>query len=121
MADTLSDSNVAIFLAQRGTEEPEFTEPKQAVEDAGANVDVLGSETGEVETVNSDLEPGGSYEIEKTFSEVSSDDYDGLVVPGGTVGADTLRIDEDAVRFIQEFAEATKPMGVIFPVKGWAR
>jgi protease I len=113
MADTLNDSNVAIFLAQRGTEEPEFTEPKQAVEDAGASVDVLGTETGEVETVNSDLEPGDSYEIEKTFSEVSADDYDGLVVPGGTVGADTLRLDDDAVSFIREFAEATKPMGVI--------
>lgn len=113
MADPLSDTTVAIFLAQRGTEEVEFTEPKEAIEDAGASVDVLGAETGEVETTNNDLEPGDSYGIEKTFDEVSPDDYDGLIVPGGSVGADTLRMDDGAVSFVREFAEATKPMGVI--------
>ena len=109
----LSDRNVAIFLAQRGTEEVEFTEPKDAVEDAGASVDVVGTETGEVQTVNNDLEPGDSYEIEKSFSEISSDDYDALIVPGGAVGADSLRMDEDAVNLVGEFAEAQMPLGVI--------
>lgn len=113
MADPLSDTTVAIFLAQRGTEEVEFTEPKEAVENAGADVEVLGTETGEVQTVNNDLEPGDSYEIEKTFSEISPDDYDALIVPGGAVGADTLRMDEDAVGLVGEFAEAQMPLGVI--------
>lgn len=113
MADTLSDRNVAVFLAPRGTEEVEFTEPKEAVEDAGASVDVVGAETGEVQTVNNDLEPGDTFEVEKTFSEVSPNDYDALLVPGGAVGADQLRADGDAVSLVREFAEATKPMGVI--------
>ncbi len=113
MADTLTDTNVALFIAQRGTEEVEFTEPKEAVEDGGASVDVVGAETGEVQTVNNDLDPGESFEVEKTFSEVSPSDYDGLVVPGGAVGADQLRANEDAVGFVKEFFEADKPMGVI--------
>lgn len=113
MADTLTDRNVAVFIAPRGTEEIEFTEPKEAVEDAGANVDVVGAGTGEVQTVNNDIEPGDTFEVEKTFSEVSADDYDALIVPGGAVGADQLRANDDAVSFIKEFADERKPMGVI--------
>ncbi|WP_266075768.1 type 1 glutamine amidotransferase domain-containing protein [Haladaptatus caseinilyticus] len=113
MADTLDDTTVAIFIAQRGTEQVEFTEPKEAVEDAGGTVDVIGAETGEVRTVNNDLEPGDSFQVERTFSEISSDEYDALLVPGGAVGADRLRADENAVRLVREFAEAGKPMGVI--------
>jgi protease I len=113
MAESLADTNVAVFLAQRGTEEVEFTEPKGAVEDAGASTDVVGAETGEVQTVNNDLDPGDTFEVEKTFSEVSPDDYDALVVPGGSVGADQLRADGDAVDFVREFIEAEKPAGVI--------
>ena len=113
MSESLSDTTVAILLAPRGTEEPEFTEPREALTDAGATVDVVGVETGEVQTVNNDLEPGGSYEVEKSFSEVSADDYDGLVVPGGSVGADELRADEECVEFVWQFVEADKPTGVI--------
>ena len=113
MTESLADTTVAIFIAQRGTEQVEFTDPKEAVEDAGASVDVLGAETGEVEAVNDDLDPGDSFEVEKSFSEVSSGDYDALLIPGGAVGADNLRADEDAVGLVREFADARKPMGVI--------
>lgn len=113
MADSLDDTNVAIFIAQRGTEQVEFTDPKAAVEDAGATVEVLGAETGEVEAVNNDLEPGDSFEVEKAFSAVSASDYDALLIPGGAVGADNLRADENAVDLVREFADAGKPMGVI--------
>jgi protease I len=113
MADSLEGKSVGIVLAPRGSEEVEFTEPKSAVEDAGGSVDVLGIETGEVETVNGDLDPAGSYEIEKSFDEVTVEDYDGLVVPGGTVGADTLRGDDTTVEFVQDFFETEKPLAVI--------
>ncbi|WP_435076921.1 type 1 glutamine amidotransferase domain-containing protein [Halococcus sp. AFM35] len=113
MADALEGKTVGIVLAQRGSEEAEFTEPKEAVEDAGASVDVLGTETGEAQTVNNDLEPGDSYEIEKTFAEASVEDYDGLVVPGGTVGADTLRGQDEPVAFIHDFFATEKPLCVI--------
>ena len=113
MADSLEDENVAVFIAPMGTEEVEFTDPKEAVEDAGASVDVVGAETGDVETVNGDINPGGLYEVERTFSEVSVEDYDGLVVPGGCVGADQLRADDDAVGFVHDFFETEKPLCVI--------
>ncbi|WP_121744660.1 type 1 glutamine amidotransferase domain-containing protein [Natronorubrum halophilum] len=109
----LEDVTVAVFLAQEGSEEIEFTEPMETVSEAGATVDVIGSETGEARTVNNDLEESESYEIEKTFEEVSADDYDAVIVPGGTVGADTLRTQEEGVELLREHVEAGKPAAVI--------
>jgi protease I len=113
MANELQGKKIAILLAPVGSEQAEFTEPKKAVEDEGAVVDVVGIQTGEAQTMNSDVNPGETFTVEKTFSEVSADEYDGLIVPGGTVGADNLRADEDAVNFIHAFFEQAKPVGVI--------
>ncbi len=113
MANELQGKKIAILLAPVGSEQVEFTEPKKAVEDEGASVDVVGIETGDAQTMNSDVEPGETFTVEKTFSEVSADEYDGLVVPGGTVGADNLRGDPDAVAFVKSFFEQGKPVGVI--------
>jgi protease I len=113
MANELQGKKVAILLAPVGTEQAEYTEPKKAVEDAGGTVEVIGIQTGDAQTMNSDVNPGETFTVEKTFSEVSADEYDGLVIPGGTVGADTLRAEEDAVNFIHSFFEQGKPVGVI--------
>jgi len=113
MANELQGKRIAILLAPVGTEQAEFTEPKKAVEAEGATVDVVGIETGEAQTMNSDVNPGETFTVEKTFSEVSAEEYDGLVIPGGTVGADTLRAEADAVNFIHSFFEQAKPVGVI--------
>jgi protease I len=113
VADELQGRKVAILLAPVGSEQVEFTEPKKAVEEAGASVDVVGIESGEAQTMNSDVNPGESFTVEKTFSEVSPDDYDALIVPGGTVGADNLRGSEEAVSFVRGFFEQAKPVGVI--------
>jgi protease I len=113
VANELQGTKIAILLAPVGSEEAEFTEPKKAVEEAGASVDVIGLQTGDAQTMNSDVNPGETYQVEKTFSQVSSDDYDGLVVPGGTVGADNLRGNSEAVSFIRSFFEQQKPVGVI--------
>jgi protease I len=113
VANELQGRRVAILLAPVGTEQVEFTEPKKAVEDAGAQVDVVGIQTGEAQTMNSDVNPGETFTVEKTFSDVSPNDYDGLIVPGGTVGSDNLRGSEEAVNFIHGFFEQQKPVGVI--------
>ncbi len=113
MANELQGRRVAILLAPVGTEQVEFTEPKKAVEDAGAQVDVVGIQTGDAQTMNSDVNPGETFTVEKTFSDVSPDDYDALIVPGGTVGADNLRGSEEAVSFVHGFFEQQKPVGVI--------
>ena len=113
MPNELQGKKIAILLAPVGSEQAEFEQPKKAVEDAGATVDVVGLQTGDAQTMNSDVNPGDTFTVEKTFSEVSADEYDGLVVPGGTVGADNLRADEEAVNFIHSFFEQAKPVGVI--------
>ena len=113
MANELQGRKVAILLAPVGSEQVEFTEPKKAVEDAGASVDVIGIQAGEAQTMNSDVNPGETFTVEKTFAEVSPDDYDALIVPGGTVGADNLRGSDEAVSFLRGFFEQAKPVGVI--------
>jgi protease I len=113
VTNELQGRKVAILLAPVGTEQVEFTEPKKAVEDAGAQVDVVGIQTGEGQTMNSDVNPGETFTVEKTFSDVSPDDYDALIVPGGTVGSDNLRGSEEAVNFVHGFFEQQKPVGVI--------
>ena len=113
ISQPLRGRKVAILLAPAGSEQAEFTEPKQAVKDAGAYVDVIGAEPGEARTYNHDLEPGETFTVDKTFDQVSADDYDALIVPGGTVGADKLRGNADAVRLIRGFFQAGKPAGVI--------
>lgn len=114
MADQpLRGRKVAILLAPAGTEQAEFTEARKAVTEAGADVDVIGTQAGPARTVNHDLDPGETFTVDKTFGQVSADDYDALIVPGGTVGADELRGEPAAVRFVRGFFGAGKPAGVI--------
>ncbi len=113
MANELQGRKVAILLAPVGTEQAEFVQPRQAVQDAGAAVDVVGFEVGEAQTMNSDVNPGETFNVEKAFSDVSADEYDALIVPGGTVGTDNLRGNPEAVDFVRAFFEQSKPVGVI--------
>lgn len=110
---TLHGKKIAILIAPRGTEEPEFVQPKKAVEDAGATVVVVGLEAGAAQTVNNDLDPGSKYSVDKSIGEVSASEFDGLVIPGGSVGADKLRSDKKVVSFVHDFFAQEKPVGVI--------
>jgi protease I len=113
MANELQGRKIAILLAPVGTEQAEFTEPKKAVENAGASVEAVGIQPGDVQTMNSDINPGDTFTVEKAFSEVSPEDFDALIVPGGTVGADNLRGSDEAVGFVRGFFEQAKPVGAI--------
>ncbi len=109
----LQGKKIAILIAPRGTEEPEFVQPKHAVEAEGADVTVISLKSGKAETVNNDLDAGGEYAVDATFDDVSADQFDGLIIPGGSVGADKLRGDQKAVAFIREFFEQKKPVASI--------
>jgi protease I len=113
VANELQGKKIAILLAPVGTEQVEFEESKKAVESEGATVDVVGLQTGDAQSMNSDVNPGDTFTVEKTFSEVSANEYDGLIVPGGTVGSDKLRGSDEAVSFVHSFFDQAKPVGVI--------
>jgi protease I len=113
MAHDLTGKHVAILVAPKGTEHVELAEPKAAVERAGGRVSVVGVRRGEATTVRHDLEKGETIAVDAAFSDVSADDFDAVVIPGGTVGADRLRLDEDAVGFVRGFFEQAKPVAAI--------
>jgi protease I len=91
----------------------EFVQPKEAVEAEGATVEVVGIETGEAQAMNNDTEMGDTFTVDRAVTDTSPDEYDALIIPGGTVGADNLRADPNVVRFVHGFFEQAKPVGVI--------
>ena len=113
MAEELQGKKVAILIAPIGTEQVEFVQPKQAVEAEGATVEAVGIEAGEAQAMNNDTEMGDTFTVDKAVTDASPDDYDALIVPGGTVGADNLRADANVVSFVRGFFEQAKPVGVI--------
>ena len=110
---SLSGKTVAILLAPRGNEDAEFSEPKKALEEAGAKVVVVGLEAGEGETFKNDLDPVAKYKVDKTLDEVKAEDFDLLVVPGGTVGADKFRAEAKVIAFANAFGNSSKPVAAI--------
>src|SRR5438270_1258981 len=111
MANELEGKRIA-FLFTEGAEQAEVTEPLKAVRDAGAEVDVVSLEKGEVEMWNH-FDKGEKIEADYAASDADASNYDGLVLPGGVANPDQLRGDEDAVRFVRAFFEQDKPVGVI--------
>jgi protease I len=111
MASELDGKRIA-FLFTEGAEQAEVTEPLKAVRDAGADVDVISLEQGEVEMWNH-FDKGDKIEADHAASDADASNYDGLVLPGGVANPDQLRADEDAVRFVRAFFEQDKPVGVI--------
>jgi protease I len=112
MAGELQGRRVAI-LATTGVEQVELTEPRKALDEAGARTELVSIEPGEIQAMNGDINKGDRFQVEKLVSEVSVEDYDALVLPGGTVNPDTLRTDATAVRFVRDFVGSGKPVAAI--------
>jgi protease I len=112
MADELNGKKIAI-LAADGVEQVELEQPREAVQNAGATVELLSLDDGEIQAMNHDIDKGDSFPVDKRVADASPADYDGLILPGGTVNPDNLRVDQDAIGFLQEFARTGKPIGSI--------
>ncbi|OBI98530.1 type 1 glutamine amidotransferase domain-containing protein [Mycobacterium asiaticum] len=112
MSNKLDGKNIAI-LAADGVEKVELEQPRDALQDAGARVELLSLKAGEIEARNHDLEPAGQFTVDRPVSEASVADYDGLVLPGGTVNPDKLRLDDTAVSFVRDFVDSGKPVAAI--------
>jgi protease I len=111
MADVLKGKRVAILAADM-FERVELEEPRKALEDAGADVEVVSIHDGELKGFDH-FDPANTVQVDRTVEEVSPGDYDALLIPGGVGNPDQLRGDENAVSFVREFHEAGKPIAVI--------
>ncbi|MBV8480870.1 MAG: type 1 glutamine amidotransferase [Actinobacteria bacterium] len=112
MADKkLAGAKVAILAADM-FERVELEEPRKALEDAGAETEIVSIHDGEIQGFDH-FHPAKAIKVDRTAEEVSPDDYDALLVPGGVGNPDQLRADENAVAFVRDFAAAGKPMAVI--------
>ncbi|GLU86117.1 peptidase C56 PfpI [Kocuria sp. NBRC 114282] len=112
MAVDLQGKRVTI-LAADGVERVELEQPREALDRAGARTGVLSVDEGEIQARENDLDPAGTFGFDGLVAEASVADYDALVLPGGTVNPDKLRIDEDAVAFVRDFVESGKPVAAI--------
>lgn len=112
MADTRLNGKTIAILAANGFEHSELFEPKKALEQAGAKVEIVSLKTGEIKSWK-DKNWGEALKVDRAVGEVKSDFYDGLVLPGGVINPDLLRADKKAVAFVKEMATSGKPIAAI--------
>jgi protease I len=101
-----------LILATDGFEQSELIDPKQALEDAGIETTVASPEAGEIKGWDH-TDWGKSVKVDATLDSVSADDFDALLLPGGQINPDKLRMEEKAVSLVREFAQSGKPVAAI--------
>jgi len=114
MATTdLTGRRVLAIVTNYGVEQDELVVPARELRDAGATVVVAAQSTEPVQTLVGDKDPGESVRPDTTLGEVDAADFDLLLVPGGTINADTLRQDDTAVGLVKAFASSGRPVAAI--------
>ncbi len=103
---------VAILVAAEGIERVELTEPRQALDDAGFTTHVVSPEAGEVQTFDH-LDRAETIAVDKAVADISLEEYDALLLPGGVANPDALRTDEAAVGLVRDFVASGKPVAAI--------
>jgi protease I len=103
---------VAFVVAPEGVEQVELTEPWKAVKEAGGQPELVSTASGSIQAFNH-LDKADTFPVDKLVDDVSPDDYDALVLPGGVANPDYLRTVEAAVRFVRGFFEQQKPVAAI--------
>jgi protease I len=111
MANELNGKRVAI-VATDMVEQVELVEPRKALEDAGAKTDLISLKPGEIQGFKH-YDKADTFPVDRTIEEVSADEYDALLLPGGVGNPDTLRTDENVVSFVRDFFEQGKPVAAI--------
>ena len=111
MAAKLKGKSIAI-VATDYFEESELTEPLAALQDAGADVDVISDHDGEIKGLKH-TQPGQNITVDKTLDEMDPHDYDALILPGGAINADNLRMNDKARQVIRSFMDGGKLVAAI--------
>ncbi|MFG3044671.1 type 1 glutamine amidotransferase domain-containing protein [Streptomyces sp. NPDC048202] len=109
----LDGKSVLVLTTNYGTEQDELEKPVAALREAGARVVVAAQKPEVIATLVSDKDPGDKVEPDTTLAEATSDGYDAVIIPGGTLNADQLRTDQDAQRLVTAFAREGKPVAAI--------
>jgi protease I len=113
VSDELNGRKIAFLMANSGVEQIELTTPWEAVESAGGTPVLIAPEKGKVQAFDHDVEAGDTFAADEAVADVGSDEFDGLLLPGGTTNPDTLRLDRAAVDLVASFAAAGKPIAAI--------
>jgi protease I len=108
---TLENKKVAI-LVENGFEQVELTSPRKALDEQGALTHIISPQKGEVKAWD-ETDWGDKFKVDVPLSSASADDYDALVLPGGVMNPDYLRVNSQAIAFIKSFFEAGKPVAAI--------
>ena len=111
MANELKGKKVAILAAEM-FERVELEEPRRSLEAAGATVEIVSLEEGEIRGFDH-FDPVSTVQVDKAVPNAKADDYDALMLPGGVGNPDQLRGDDDAVAFVRDFFEQGKPVAAI--------
>ena len=113
MSNELSGKRIAFLVANAGVEQVELTTPWQALRDAGAETVLVAPERDTVQAFNGDVEKADTFDADLAVADARAEEFDGLVLPGGTTNPDKLRMDQTAVALVKAFADAGKPIASI--------
>lgn len=113
MSNRLSGKKILIITSNTGIERDELIKPLEALRALGAAVTHGSSDGGTTQTFVNDTEKDATFESQAALAGLHASEFDALVIPGGTVNADTLRLDENAQRLVKEFADAGKTIAAI--------
>ncbi len=112
MTDKLNGHTIA-FVATNGVEQDELTSPWNAVKEAGATPVLVSDQKDSITAMQGDWDHGDSFTVDRHISQAKAEDFDSVVLPGGTLNADALRTNEDVLQFVRDFFSAEKPVASI--------
>lgn len=111
MNKNLSGKKVAILVAD-GFEQVEMTKPREALQNAGAETKIVSPKSGQVQGMNH-ADKGDKFDVDLTLADAQPEDFDALVMPGGLMNPDELRVNDDALEFVRHFFTEGKPVAAI--------
>lgn len=111
MGDKLSGKRVAILVAD-GFEQVEMTKPRAALQDAGAETQIVSVKSGQIQGMHH-ADKGDKFDVDVTLDDVRPNDFDALLIPGGLMNPDTLRSTPEALDFTRHFFDEGKPVAAI--------
>jgi protease I len=112
MAEKYLEGMLVAILATNGVEQAELTEPRQALEEAGARTKLISPKGGKIRAMKHD-EPGEQFAVDLTLDEANPEEFDAVLLPGGALNADALRMENAAQEFVRYMDDSGKPVAVI--------